>query len=243
VKRFFFVPLAYLSCFLSAGCSEGPAARHAADGALSLLDSRPSDAVFVGFDSKVDGTPAGAPLLTADHMGYKRADCSICHEIPLPEHTETRLGVCATCHGGNGACDPNAQQDQQVHVATLDCMSCHGNPHEIHQVNTACVNCHFAAAGVDDNCGNASADGGADSALTFDAGSGTLPLPASQLITNCYHWPAEEFSPTNSASVKAVLPAGSRAIDFELADVSGKTTTLTGLLATKPVVLVTGSFT
>lgn len=231
------------ACALMLGCTESPGG-HAPDGSASLSDS----SVVAPDVERVGGgdAAAGAPLLTSGHMGYKRQDCALCHEIPLPQHAEANLGSCATCHGGNGACDPNGQQSQRVHSSADDCMHCHGDRHQVHQANSACVNCHFAFAGIDDTCGMAAApDGGVgvDTSLAPDAGLGSEPLPASRLVSNCYNWPAEEFSPQNSASVKAVLPAGSRAIDFTLADVNGKTYTLAQLLAEKPVVLVTGSFT
>lgn len=231
-------------CLLLPACTESPSGESpkAPDGAASLADGGASspDVERVGGGDAA----AGAPLLTSVHMGYKRQDCTLCHQVPLPGHTEANIGNCATCHGGNGACDPNGEQSARLHQPTDDCMGCHGNRHELHRESSACVNCHFAFAGTDTLCGiDSVTDAGADSSPRPDAGSGVLPLPETQLVSNCYNWPAQEFAPGNSASEKAVLPAGSRAIDFTLADVDGNKVTLSALLATKPVVLVTGSFT
>ncbi|MBW2651541.1 MAG: hypothetical protein JRC57_00435 [Deltaproteobacteria bacterium] len=63
------------------------------------------------------------------------------------------------------------------------------------------------------------------------------------LNSNCFDWPDQEFSPTNHASLTVALKKGDPAIDFTLKDTDGRSYTLSSLLATKPVLLVFGSFT
>jgi cytochrome oxidase Cu insertion factor (SCO1/SenC/PrrC family) len=63
------------------------------------------------------------------------------------------------------------------------------------------------------------------------------------LDLNCFNWPAEEFTPTNSATMRVALKEGTPAVYFTLKDPSGESYTLSSLLATKPVLLVFGAFT
>ena len=63
------------------------------------------------------------------------------------------------------------------------------------------------------------------------------------LNSNCFNWPDQEFSSTNHASLTVALKKGDPAIDFTLEDTDGHSYTLSSLLATKPVLLVFGSFT
>ena len=74
------------------------------------------------------------------------------------------------------------------------------------------------------------------------AGCVNVDDPATELESNCYNWPDEEFSPTNHASV-STINQGSQAIDFTLRDPGGESFTLSSLLDTKPVLMVFGSFT
>jgi hypothetical protein len=63
------------------------------------------------------------------------------------------------------------------------------------------------------------------------------------LAPGCFGWPGTEFSPSNSASVRAFLAAGEVAVEFTLRDVEGTAVSLSGLLASRPVLLVHGAFT
>ena len=63
------------------------------------------------------------------------------------------------------------------------------------------------------------------------------------LNSNCFNWPEDEFTPENSAPLRVSLKEGQPAVDFTLKDPSGKSYTLSSLLATKPVLLVFGAFT
>mmetsp|Transcript_21856 Transcript_21856/g.24398 ORF Transcript_21856/g.24398 Transcript_21856/m.24398 type:complete len:221 (-) Transcript_21856:87-749(-) len=67
---------------------------------------------------------------------------------------------------------------------------------------------------------------------------------SSQLSTNCYDWPAKEFTPSDNAGGEYLfIHAGDRAPDFTLSDVNGKKYTLSELLKEKPVVVQFGSYT
>ncbi len=71
-----------------------------------------------------------------------------------------------------------------------------------------------------------------------------LPPPPTELQSDCYNWPAEEFSKTNHAPFPNTLFSnGDPAIDFTLLDTNGQPHNLFSLLETKPVLLKVGSFT
>jgi len=78
--------------------------------------------------------------------------------------------------------------------------------------------------------------------LTPTQAAGGL-APASELQSNCLKWPEQEISRTNHAYLVTSLAEGEPAVDFSLQDVDGATHTLSGLLQTKPVLLVLGGFT
>lgn len=67
--------------------------------------------------------------------------------------------------------------------------------------------------------------------------------PEDSLKSNCFNWPDQEFSLINHAFLTVGLRKGNPAIDFTLKDTKGQSYTLSSLLATKPVLLVFGSFT
>jgi hypothetical protein len=75
-------------------------------------------------------------------------------------------------------------------------------------------------------------------------GSGGAPpnLPGT-LQSGCLGWPGTDFSPTNKANVATFLAPGQLAIDFALRDTNGVVFRLSELLATRPVLLIAGSFT
>ena len=90
--------------------------------------------------------------------------------------------------------------------------------------------------------------------LVSAACGGQTPAPApsapsapstlsNALASGCFGWPGAEFSTSNKASVQTFLRAGDRAVEFNLRNTAGETVTLSGLLATRPVLLVHGAFT
>ena len=94
-----------------------------------------------------DLTPASKPPLDETHQGWKQRNCKQCHNIPQPNH-KVPSGVsgtayCAACHGGNGACNPNAKQP---HDETMNCTasSCHGRKHS-YSKKLDCIYCHIVA--------------------------------------------------------------------------------------------------
>jgi hypothetical protein len=110
------------------------------------------------------------------------------------------------------------------HAPTDNCVSCHQSHHGF-SANTECTSCHFASKG------------------TRACVAATGPNLPGTLASGCFGWPATEFSPSNKAAVRAYLGAGDRAVDFSLRDTAGAAVTLSGLLATRPVLLVHGAFT
>lgn len=168
--------------------------------------------------------PLSAPVLQASHPGTRNPRCQDCHTLPVSGHTATAPPQCAACHGGNGACDPNGRASVRRHATTDACVSCHPAHHGF-TVNSECVACHFATAGT--------------RACVAESGPN---LPGT-LATGCFGWPQTEFSPANKAGVRTFLRPGDRAVDFALNDTTGAAVTLSGLLATRPVLLVHGSFT
>ena len=171
------------------------------------------------------GGPAGAPVVLADaHPGTRNPLCGACHVLPVAGHTATDPSLCASCHGANAACNPNGRPEVRSHAVSDNCLSCHQLHHNF-TANAQCVSCHFASQGRR-VCGT----------------SGGPNIPGA-LTSGCFGWPATEFSPSNKATVQTFLQPGSRAVDFALRDVNGASYTLSGLLATRPVLLVHGAFT
>ncbi len=68
--------------------------------------------------------------------------------------------------------------------------------------------------------------------------------PESTLVSGCFGWPQQEFSPTNNTGgVEVSVSVGEHAVEFTLKDPGGSSHTLSELLATRPVLLVFGGFT
>jgi len=82
-----------------------------------------------------------------------------------------------------------------------------------------------------------------DSAPAAPSPPSTAPVLSTDLRSGCFGWPATEFSLGNSATVRTLLQPGSPAVEFTLRDAEGRACTLSGLLATKPVLIMTGSYT
>jgi hypothetical protein len=115
-------------------------------------------------------------------------------------------------------------------------VACHQSKHGFGS-NSDCANCHYAVAGTVD-C-NESPDGGDGG----DGGGGDGgPLLSDALQSNCFNWPAEEFTADNHAQVQA-MAEGSLAVEFTLRDVDGVAYTLSDLLSEKPVLMVFGAYT
>jgi hypothetical protein len=102
----------------------------------------------------------GAQFLTSAHPGWKRSDClsASCH--PYASSDKLPVYKCATCHGGNGACNPNgASSGKKDHTASSTCTSsgCHDTA-IVHPSATTytqdvqCVTCHFAKRGGTPDC-------------------------------------------------------------------------------------------
>jgi len=163
--------------------------------------------------------PGPPPLLDSSHMGWRSPHCNSCHTLPRPGHTTSHPPDCASCHGGNGACDTGYSSRQ--HQRTENCVMCHQNKHDF-SANSDCTSCHFAFAG------------------TIDCGGGTVL--SGELESGCFNWPAEEFSTDNHAQVQTIAE-GSLAVEFTLKDVDGTAYTLSDLLAEKPVLMVFGAYT
>jgi hypothetical protein len=69
------------------------------------------------------------------------------------------------------------------------------------------------------------------------------PVLSDGLRLGCYGWPEREFTLLNRPKIAASLHPGDPAVEFTLATVEGEPHSLSELLATKPVLLVLGSFT
>ncbi len=65
--------------------------------------------------------------------------------------------------------------------------------------------------------------------------------PASRLKAGCYGQPAAAWTKRNHAEAEIFVAAGDAMTDFTLTDIDGREHTLSTLLATKPVLLLTGS--
>jgi hypothetical protein len=102
----------------------------------------------------------GAQFLTSAHPGWKRTDClsTGCH--PYASSDKPPVYKCATCHGGNGACNPNgAASTKRDHTATSACTTagCHGtaivHPNaSTYTLDVQCLTCHFAKRGGTPDC-------------------------------------------------------------------------------------------
>ena len=87
-------------------------------------------------------------------------------------------------------------------------------------------------------CSPAEDSPSAASATSLDAAASTEgPVLSDALTRNC------QRDGSSGNSVMSGLDAGQKAVDFTLKDVHGRETSLSGLLADKPVVMVFGSFT
>jgi hypothetical protein len=71
----------------------------------------------------------------------------------------------------------------------------------------------------------------------------TTPVLSAALRSGCFGWPTSEFTPDNFATVRTLVQQGAPAVGFSLRDADGRTYSLSGLLATKPVLIMTGSYT
>lgn len=67
-------------------------------------------------------------------------------------------------------------------------------------------------------------------------------LPSSNLKSNCFNFPAQQFTPSHHASL-SVYAANQPAIDFELLTLNGTVVRLETLLKEKPVLIQFGSYT
>ena len=75
-------------------------------------------------------------IIEAGHGGWKNQSCDLCHELPVEGHDASDPPECAACHGGNGACDPNADSSLRDHDATTDdCIVCHQDNHGFDHVS------------------------------------------------------------------------------------------------------------
>jgi len=102
----------------------------------------------------------GAQFLTSAHPGWKRTDClsAGCH--PYASSDKPPVYKCATCHGGNGACNPNgAASAKKDHTAASACTTagCHStatvHPNgSTYTQDVQCVTCHFAKRGGTPDC-------------------------------------------------------------------------------------------
>ena len=68
-------------------------------------------------------------------------------------------------------------------------------------------------------------------------------LPSSELQSYCLPWLGETPSPSGSIRLETGIKEGDSAVDFSLKDVHGETYHLSGLLETKPVLLILGGYT
>ena len=69
-------------------------------------------------------------------------------------------------------------------------------------------------------------------------------LPETNLVSGCFGWPGQEFSPThNTGGVQVSVSVGQTATEFTLKDPSGQLFKLSDLLKTRPVLMVFGGFT
>jgi hypothetical protein len=116
-------------------------------------------------DTSVADSPArdtyAAQFLSSTHPGWKRTDCLTCH--PYSTADKPPLYKCATCHGGNGACNPNGgNSTKKDHTEAGACTTagCHTatkvHPNkgtaDTYTQDVQCVTCHFAKRGGTPDC-------------------------------------------------------------------------------------------
>ncbi len=82
-----------------------------------------------------------------------------------------------------------------------------------------------------------------DTAPAAPSPPSTAPVLSTALRSGCFGWPASEFSLGNFATVRTLLQPDSPAVEFTLRDADGRSYSLSSLLATKPVLIMTGSYT
>lgn len=84
---------------------------------------------------------------------------------------------------------------------------------------------------------------GDDPTSTPPAPTGPVgPELSDALVSSRFGFPDESFGPENRAPIDIFLRAGDLAVDFTLQTLDGDAVTLSELLATKPVMLMTGSW-
>ena len=98
------------------------------------------------------------------------------------------------------------------------------------------VTCLTASAATGGACGNAQRSPAAPSPAASGPPLSTPPRGG------CFGWPATEFAPGNAATVQTFVQPGTVAFDVTLRDIDGRAYTLSALLATQPVLLVTGAY-
>jgi hypothetical protein len=193
---------------------------------------------FAGCDKD---EPAQAPILDPSHQGWKNPWCGQCHTLPIAGHDTSDHWACAGCHGGNGACNPNGTGISRTHADTDDCTSCHGQQHQ-YTAASQCASCHFTSVGGVVDCGGSTGQDGGIPPTDAGTTDGGAPILPDELVSNCYDWPAVEFTQQTSAQM-GLYTSGGMAIDFTLREVDGTPRTLSELLATRPVLMVLGAFT
>lgn len=68
-------------------------------------------------------------------------------------------------------------------------------------------------------------------------------IPASELVSDCLNFPAEEITAANSVRLSIGLTEGRPAVEFSLRGSDGNLYSLSELLRSKPVLIVLGGFT
>jgi len=222
---------ALVAALLISGCGVGLIGPYAADG---------TDSDQVPLEAPIDNLNPVPPIIGADnHSGYRAQNCNLCHSLPIVGHTITDTAQCAQCHGGNGACEPNAST-RAIHTPADDCVSCHESKHDY---VADCANCHFAEIGTVDCSEPPPDDPPPDDPPPDDPPPDGPPVLSTALESGCNNWPTQDFSPSNRVSTNTGLPTGSLAVDFTLRDLGGNPHTLSDMLVDKPVLLVMGAFT
>ncbi len=182
-------------------------------------------------------------VLDSEHPGWKNPNCSACHVLPVEDHTVDTPPECVVCHGANGACVPGETDGSHTHSREDACIACHQNKHGF-TAAVECVACHFASQGTG-MCENSSEDPDPDNETDDDNETeieDDVEL-SDDLESGCFGWPDKEFTVGNKASLTTALSKGEKAVAFSLEDTDQKEYSLAGLLQTKPVLLVFGSYT